>query len=48
MGKRHGNPVVLVIDAKRMAEDGHKFYLSRNGVGLTDYLDVKNLKVKEL
>lgn len=43
VGKRHGKPVVLVIDAKRMAEDGHKFYLSRNGVWLTDYVDVKYL-----
>jgi len=44
VGKRHGKPVVLVIDAKRMAEDGHKFYLSRNGVWLTDYVDVKYIK----
>lgn len=44
VGKRHGNPVVLVIDAKRMAADGHKFFLSRNGVWLTDYVDVKYLK----
>ena len=44
VGKRHGKPVVLVIDAKRMAEDGHKFFLSRNGVWLTDYVDVKYLK----
>jgi RNA:NAD 2'-phosphotransferase (TPT1/KptA family)/5'(3')-deoxyribonucleotidase len=43
VGKRHGKPVVLVIDAKRMAEDGHKFFLSRNGVWLTDYVDVKYL-----
>ena len=41
VGKRHGKPVVLVIDAKLMAEDGHKFFLSRNGVWLTDYVDVK-------
>ena len=40
VGKRHGKPVVLIIDAKRMAEDGHIFYLSRNGVWLTDYVDV--------
>ena len=45
VGKRHGNPVVLVINAKRMAEDGHKFYLSRNGVWLTDYVDVQYLNV---
>ena len=41
VGKRHGKPVVLVIDTKRMADDGHKFYLSRNGVWLTDYEDKK-------
>ena len=44
VGKRHGKPVVLVIDAKRMVEEGHKFYLSRNSVWLTDYVDVKYLK----
>ena len=41
VGKRHGKPVVLVINAKRMVEDGHKFYLSRNGVWLTDDVDAK-------
>ena len=45
VGKRHGKPVVLVIDAKQMAEDGHKFFLSRNGVWLTDYVDMKYIKV---
>lgn len=44
VGKRHGKPVVLVVDAKKMAEDGHKFYLSRNGVWLTDYVGVKFIK----
>lgn len=41
VGKRHGEPVVLSIDAKRMTEDGLRFFLSRNGVWLTDYVDVK-------
>ena len=41
VGKRHGEPVVLVIDAKKMAEDGHRFFLSRNGVWLTDCVDSK-------
>ena len=41
VGKRHGEPVVLQIDAKGMAADGHKFFLSRNGVWLTDYIDVR-------
>ena len=34
VGKRHGKPVVLVIDAKRMAKDGHKFFLSEMACGL--------------
>ena len=41
VGKRHGEPVILSIDAKRMVEDGHRFFLSRNGVWLTDYVDSK-------
>ena len=41
VGERHGEPAVLVIDAKRMHEDGIKFFLSRNGVWLTEFVDVK-------
>ena len=41
VGKRHGDPVVLTIDAKRMVEDGCRFFLSRNGVWLTEYVDPK-------
>lgn len=36
VGKRHGKPIVLVIDAKRMQEEGCLFYLSENGVWLCD------------
>ncbi len=32
VGSRHGDPVVLVVDAARMLTDGHKFWLSENGV----------------
>lgn len=39
VGKRHGEPTVLKIDAKQMSEDGIKFYLSNNGIWLTDYVD---------
>jgi len=35
VGKRHGKPVVLIIDAKKMVEDGIEFFLSNNGVWLT-------------
>lgn len=41
VGARHGEPVVLAIDAKRMHEDGTKFFLSRNGVWLTEFVDAK-------
>lgn len=34
VGRRHGVPVVLQIDAGRMAQDGYEFYLSANGVWL--------------
>jgi len=35
VGKRHGKPVVLNIDAAKMYKDGFTFYLSVNGVWLT-------------
>lgn len=41
VGCRHGNPVVLQIDSQRMFEEGCIFYRSRNGVWLTDFIDVK-------
>ena len=41
VGARHGEPVVLSIDAKRMHEDGNKFFLSRNGVWLTEFVDAR-------
>jgi putative RNA 2'-phosphotransferase len=36
VGSRHGKPVILSIDAKAMAADGFDFYLSENGVWLTN------------
>lgn len=41
VGIRHGVPVVLKIDTKRMGKDGCVFYLSENGVWLCDYVAVK-------
>lgn len=38
VGKRHGNVVLLRVDALKMYEDGHKFYLSKNGVWLTKHV----------
>ena len=36
VGARRGKPVVLRIESGRMYRDGHTFYLSSNGVWLTD------------
>src|SRR3954463_16137746 len=36
VGARRGQPVVLTVDAGRMHRDGHKFYMSANGVWLTE------------
>ncbi|MBD8083028.1 RNA 2'-phosphotransferase [Chryseobacterium caseinilyticum] len=41
VGMRHGKPVILTIKTKEMSEDGIPFYLSENGVWLTDFVDVK-------
>lgn len=43
VGSRRGEPVILVIDAARMAADGYDFYRSSNGVWLTDSVPVKYL-----
>ena len=36
VGSRHGKPAVLRIDAAAMAADGFRFFLSENGVWLTN------------
>jgi len=43
VGSRHGNPVVIVIMAKSLIEDGYRIYRSKNGVYLTDYVAPKYL-----
>ena len=44
VGSRHGKPHVLRVQARKMKEDGYRFYQADNGVWLTDtvptgYLD---------
>lgn len=41
VGSRHGKPIVLNIDSKQMAEDGIRFFISENGVWLTDHVAPK-------
>ena len=44
VGARHGKPVVLTVQAGAMHADGHKFYLSANGVWLTDVVPPQYLQ----
>ncbi len=41
VGSRRGAPVILVIDCKSMLAAGHKFYVTDNGVWLTDEVPAK-------
>lgn len=41
VGMRHGKPVILTIRTGKMFEEGILFYLSANGVWLTDFVDAK-------
>lgn len=43
VGRRHGKPTVLEINALKMQTDGHLFYCSENGVWLTDYVPTQYL-----
>ena len=45
VGKRHGTPSVLMVDAAAMVSDGFKFYMSNNGVWLTEYVPTKYLNI---
>jgi putative RNA 2'-phosphotransferase len=45
VGGRRGRPVVLVVDAKGMHEDGYSFYVSDNGVWLVDEVPAERLTV---
>src|SRR5215471_11687812 len=43
VGRRHGRPVVLRVKAGLMCQDGFSFYLSANGVWLTEHVPVQYL-----
>ncbi|AWM13530.1 RNA 2'-phosphotransferase [Flavobacterium sediminis] len=44
VGSRRGKPIILSIDAPKMIADGYSFYLSENGVWLTDHVPVEYIK----
>lgn len=45
VGKRHGKPVILKVDADRMDGDGFVFYLSENGVWLTKTVESQYIEL---
>lgn len=45
VGSRHGKPIILKIDAETAYHDGVNFYLSDNGVWLTEFIDVKYITI---
>lgn len=45
VGRRHGKPVVLTVQAGRMHAAGHPFFLSANGVWLTDRVPTEYLLI---
>ena len=44
VGARHGKPVIYVVNAEKMSDDGFKFYLSVNGVWLTKAVPIEYLE----
>ena len=43
VGSRHGKPVIYIVKTKEMHDDGYPFFLSKNGVWLTEEVPVKYL-----
>lgn len=46
VGARRGAATVLVVDASRMARDGFQFFITGNGVWLTDYVPAEYVRVE--
>jgi len=44
VGQRHGKPVVFKVLAGKMYNDNFEFFISDNGVWLTDNVPTKYLK----
>ena len=47
VGARHGRPVVFRVDAAAMAQKGIEFFVSANGVWLTDHVPPEFLQIEE-
>jgi putative RNA 2'-phosphotransferase len=47
VGRRRGKPIILSVNACKMHVDGHRFFLSANGVWLTDSVKAKYITLLE-
>lgn len=47
VGQRHGRPVILVVESAAMAGAGYTFFMSDNGVWLTDRVPPQFIKVPD-
>jgi putative RNA 2'-phosphotransferase len=45
LSMQRGEPMVLKVDSGRMHRDGHTFFLSANGVWLTESVPASDLSV---
>ncbi|MNV86216.1 RNA 2'-phosphotransferase [compost metagenome] len=45
VGQRHGKPVIITVLAQQMAQEGYTFYLSENGVWLTEEVPTRYLRI---
>ena len=48
VGQRRGEPVILTVSSAKMHQDGHVFYLSKNGVWLTDHVPVEYIDFPDI
>ena len=47
VGKRRGQPIILIVSACAMNAAGHEFYISANGVWLTDFVPASFIQIDE-
>ncbi|MCU0437680.1 MAG: RNA 2'-phosphotransferase [Raineya sp.] len=47
VGQRHGKAVIIAIKAVQMYQDGFEFFISDNGVWLTDHVPTKYFQILE-
>lgn len=46
VGSRRGSPVILYVDAERMSADGHQFFVTENGVWLTEHVPTEYITTR--